>query len=121
MFEISDICVQDPQAETGAKNVRKVCAMTIDQVSNFQVIHGLLDLIMTKVGADFKSYSLHTDDNDPRFLPSHGVEIRLHGKKIGSMGVLHPEVLNKFEIMYPVTAIELDFEPLFENLKSVIH
>jgi len=119
-FEISDVCVMDAEAETGAKNIRRVCALTIDQTSSFQVIHGLLDLIMTKVGADFSTghYSLHADDNDPRFLPTRGVEIRLKGSKVGSMGVLHPEVLNNFEIKYPVTVLELEFDPLFENLKS---
>lgn len=97
--------------------------MTIDQTSSFETIHGLLDLVMAKVGADFAdgSYTLHEDDNDARFLPSRGVEIRLNGKKIGSMGILHPEVLLNFELKYPVTAIELDFDPLFDHLKAAKH
>ena len=75
---------------------------------------------MTKVGADMstKVYSLHPDDNDPRYFPLKGVEIRLKGKKIGSMGVLHPEVLNNFEIKYPVSCLEIDFQPLFDHLLS---
>lgn len=84
------------------------------------MIHGLLDLIMTKVGADLstKAYSLHADDNDPRYFPLKGVEIRLKGKKIGSMGVLHPEVLGNFELKYPVSCLEVDFQPLFDHLLS---
>lgn len=119
-FEISDICVLDPASETGAKNSRKVAAITIDQTSSFEVIHGLLDLIMTKVGADFSAgdYSLSLDEKDPRFLPTKGVEIKLRGTKIGSMGILHPEVLGNFELKYPITCIELDFDPLFDNLKN---
>ena len=30
LFEISDCCVLDPESETGAKNVRKVCALYMD-------------------------------------------------------------------------------------------
>ena len=30
VFEISDCVVLDPSSETGAKNVRKVCAMVLD-------------------------------------------------------------------------------------------
>lgn len=75
----------------------------LDQVSNFEVIHGLLDLIMLKVGATFvKDYRLESDADDPRFLPTRGFSVILGGKKVGSMGVLHPEVLNNFEIKYPV-------------------
>ena len=75
---------------------------------------------MTKVGADIstKVYSLHSDDKDPRYFPLKGVEIRLKGKKIGSMGVLHPEVLGNFEIKYPVSCLEVEFQPLFDHLLS---
>ena len=37
----------------------------------------------------------------------------LVGKKIGSVGVLHPEVLGNFELKYPVSALELDFDSIF--------
>lgn len=43
----------------------------------------------------------------------------LAGNKIGSMGVLHPEVLNNFELKYPVQTLELDFDALFTHFKSI--
>ena len=66
---------------------------------------------MTKCDADIstKAYSLHTDESDPRYFSKKGVEIRLNGKKIGSMGVLHPEVLGNFELKYPVSCLEVEF------------
>ena len=30
VFEISDCVIQDPESDTGAKNVRKICAMYTD-------------------------------------------------------------------------------------------
>jgi phenylalanyl-tRNA synthetase beta chain len=120
VFEISDCVVLDVNSETGARNVRRICALYLDQSSSFEVIHGLLDMVMTKVGADFsKNYKLVQDDNDPRYLPTRGVAIQLNGSKIGSMGVLHPEVLNNFELKYPVSAIEIEFDPLFEHFKTL--
>ena len=116
VFEISDCVVLDPASETGAKNVRKVCAMVLDQSSNFEVIHGLLDMIMTKIGAEHKkNYKLSVDTKDPRFFQPWGVSIDMNGKKIGSMGVLHPEVLKNFELTYPVTCLEIDFDALFDH------
>lgn len=103
--------------ETGAINVRKLAAMVVDHESNFQAIHGLLDLIMIKVGAKMGSdYSLEQDLDDTRWF-NGGVSIKLNGKTIGAMGVLHPEILGNFELKYPVTALEIDFEGLFEHFK----
>ena len=51
MFEISDCVVLDGTTDTGAKNVRKIAAMCLDMNSNFEVIHGLLDVLMEKVYA----------------------------------------------------------------------
>lgn len=119
IFELSDCVILDSSTETGARNVRKIAAMVLDHSSNFEVIHGLLDLLMTKVsskmGADYK---LVEDCEDPRFLTGRGVSIMLNDKRIGSMGVLHPEVLGNFELKYPVSAIEINFDPMFDHFKS---
>jgi phenylalanyl-tRNA synthetase beta chain len=52
LFEISDVVLPDDEhvvAETivGAKNVRKVCAVYAGPTSGFEIIHGLVDRIMT--------------------------------------------------------------------------
>ena len=75
---------------------------------------------MTKVGADFakKDYQLTEDNTDPRFFPTRGFSVMLNGAKIGSVGVLHPEVLGNFELKYPVSAVELDFDAMFAHFKA---
>lgn len=120
LFEVSDTVVKCNESDTGAKNVRRIAAMVIDTSSNFEVIHGLLDLIMVKVGADFtkQDYCLAEDDVDQRFFPTRGFSVLLKGQKIGSVGVLHPEILANFELKFPVSALELDFDPLFNHLTS---
>lgn len=64
-------------------------------------------------------YKLVEDPEDSRFLTRRGVAILLKGKKIGSMGVIHPEVLGNFELKYPVSALEIDFDPMFDHFKSI--
>ena len=74
---------------------------------------------MLKVGATFKKhYHLAEDKTDPRYLPTRGFVVILDGKQVGSLGVLHPEVLGNFELKYPVQCIELDFDALFTHFKS---
>ena len=75
---------------------------------------------MTKVGSKMqKDYKLVEDTEDVRFFTRRGVSILLNGQKIGSMGVIHPEVLNNFDLKYPVSALEIDFEPMFDHFKGV--
>jgi len=52
---------------------------------------------------------------DPTFLPGHAasIHLRIGGKDqvIGNFGILHPEVLEKYELKYPVSTLELNIEP----------
>jgi phenylalanyl-tRNA synthetase beta subunit len=53
IFEIGD-CVIKIDNEVGAKNVRHLCAMFTDHDnSGLELIHGLLDHIMKKLGLKF--------------------------------------------------------------------
>ena len=120
---MSDTVTKDPSTDTGAKNHRKIACMVIDTASNFEVIHGLLDLLMTKVGADFakRQYYLEENDTDPRYFPLRGFSVVLNNARIGTVGVLHPEVLGNFELKYPVSALEIDFDAMFAQFKSQLN
>jgi phenylalanyl-tRNA synthetase beta chain len=75
---------------------------------------------MTKVGAKMSTdYKLVEDTEDARFFTRRGVSILLKGRKIGSMGVIHPEVLGNFELKYPVSALELEFDTMFDHFKNI--
>ena len=46
----------------------------------------------------------------------------LHGgfdAEIGTLGVLHPDVLEKFEIGYPCSALEFSLEPFKKQMPSL--
>ena len=55
---------------------------------------------------------------DPTFFPGRCADIMLIKPstgvktKIGTFGVLHPEVLKAYDIPFPTSAVELDLEPL---------
>ena len=74
--------------------------------------------MMTKIGAKFgKDYALK-ENADPLYFPKRGADILLSGKSIGSIGVLHPEVLEHFNLKYPVTCFEARMENLFNIFKQ---
>lgn len=51
---------------------------------------------------------------DPTYFPGHAasVHLRIGGKEhnIGTFGILHPTVLEKYELKYPVSTLELNIE-----------
>lgn len=46
LFEISDVVLKDDDAEVGARNERRVCAVNSNKNAGFEVVHGILDRIM---------------------------------------------------------------------------
>jgi len=74
---------------------------------------------MTKIGGKFgKDYSLKESD-DPMYFPKRGAEVIFGGKAIGSIGILHPEVISNFHLKYPVTCFEINLEELYQHFKNV--
>jgi len=109
----------DGEQETGARNQRKVSAAYSNTTGNFEIIHGLLCLLMTKVGvAHGKDFNL-APSTDPIFFDKRGADIMLKGKKVGVIGTLHPEVLGNYDIPHPVTCFEVDMEALYANFKEI--
>jgi phenylalanyl-tRNA synthetase beta chain len=78
IFEVSDIVVRDPTKDTLARNEKRVCAMYLNQSSAFEVIQGVLDLLMTKIGAKFGVDYFLKESADAIFFPKRGADIVLN-------------------------------------------
>lgn len=118
IFEITDCAVCDPTSDTGCRNHRKIALAQLNTNASFEVIHGALGLLMTKIGAVHnKDYFLKECD-DRKFFPKRSAAVMLEGKQIGTIGVLHPEVMENFQLKNPVSCVELDFEPVWNFFKK---
>ena len=111
----------DPSNAAGATNKRTL-ALVYSNVnsSGMDLIHGILDLIMLKFGATRDAvigYDLVLSDH-PTFLPNMQVEIKFLEKTIGHFGIVHPEVLKAFKIVYPVGALEMHLDDVFDNFEE---
>lgn len=119
LFELSDVVLLDPSSEVGAKNERHLMALFCDDHSGFEVIHGLVDRIMEVNGqklvneGEENGYYI-TPSQAPEYFPGRQANVFLKGKNIGTFGIVHPEVLGKFDIPDPCTAVELNIEPLLQ-------
>jgi phenylalanyl-tRNA synthetase beta chain len=149
LFEISDVVLPDPdyeftQSRIGARNARRLCAVYAGPTSGFEVIHGLVDRVMTlseiapeptyvansaksdeeayRVSREGWEYTIapvgEQDDDAGTYFPGRAASILLSRPgmppkaRVGSFGILHPEVLSNFDILYPASCVELDLEAL---------
>ncbi|KAM4770733.1 phenylalanine--tRNA ligase beta subunit [Rhinophrynus dorsalis] len=113
LFEISDVVVKDESRDVGARNHRHLCAVYYNKNPGFEVIHGLLDRIMQLLAvcpAGETGYQIKSAQ-DPSFFPGRCAEILAKGKSIGKLGVLHPDVITKFDLTLPCSALEINVEP----------
>lgn len=113
LFEISDVVIQDKNAETGARNERRLCAVHCGKAAGFQFVHGLLDRLMALLRQPWNlqhGYHLR-QSQDPAYFPGRCAEIMLHDVVIGKIGVVHPNVLTSFDLTNPCSSIEINIEP----------
>eukprot|EP00118_Oscarella_pearsei_P003094 m.12907 g.12907 ORF g.12907 m.12907 type:complete len:587 (+) comp24387_c1_seq2:64-1824(+) len=113
VFEISDVVCKDSSKDVGARNERRLCAVHYNKVPGFEVIHGLLDHVMQMLevspGSGEKGYHLKASD-DSTYFEGRCAEVICDGKRVGILGVLHPDVLQKFDLPMPCSALELNIE-----------
>ncbi|KAK2880709.1 hypothetical protein Q8A67_017977 [Cirrhinus molitorella] len=113
LFEISDVVLKDETKDVGARNDRRLCAVYYNKSPGFEVIHGLLDRLMqlldVKAGRNH-GYHIQAAE-DSTFFPGRCAEVFSCGKSIGHLGVLHPDVISRFELTMPCSAIDIDIEP----------
>uniref|UniRef100_A0A8D3BKQ8 phenylalanine--tRNA ligase n=1 Tax=Scophthalmus maximus TaxID=52904 RepID=A0A8D3BKQ8_SCOMX len=115
LFEISDVVLKDDTKDVGTRNSRRFCAVYYNKSPGFEVIHGLLDrtmqLLEVKPGRGEGYHIQAADGKNSTFFPGRCAEIFVRGKSVGRLGVLHPDVINRFELTMPCSALEMDIEP----------
>jgi phenylalanyl-tRNA synthetase beta chain len=120
LFEISDVVLIDKENETGASNRRKLCFAYANTTSAMEVVQGMVDLLMKKIGLIFneekadKRYTIKKSNN-PIFFEDRQAEIFIQDNiNVGIYGIIHPKVLKNFGIKNPVTLCEIDLQTIMD-------
>lgn len=113
IFEVGDVLLLDETKDVGARNSRRLAALYCSGNSGFEVIIGLVERIMDLVRKPGGNDSFHLrPSHEPEFFPNRQNDIMFNGKKIGCLGIVHPEVLKNFGIGDPCSYAEIELEPL---------
>ncbi len=111
-FEVGNISRLDPEAETGAVEVRRVAAGIIGPRADYAGIRSACQALLREM-----AWGLEVEPfDDPVFIPGRGarvIAVREDTKvPLGIMGELHPEVLENHKLVHPAAVMEVDLEPL---------
>ncbi len=111
-FEVGDVVLRAEEAETRAERRLHLAAVIAHSRASYAEAKGCLDALMRGLG--LAGWSVRAMDY-PCFIPGRSAEVRLHGRPVGMIGEVHPEVLEHFGLENPVAAFELDLSPLIEG------
>lgn len=129
----ADVVRLTSEREVGAKNSRHLVAVHASAEAGFEIIHGLLNRVMSVLGVPcghpvvggkpcpkMGSYSWEKASEgetagSPFFDGRHGRVVYTDtvgtSMVVGDFGVIHPDVLSGFDITVPVSALEINLEP----------
>ena len=120
IFEISDVVEINQETEVGAVNRRKLCFAYTNTVSAMEIVQGMVDLLMKKIGLGFnsknveKKYYIKKSENKIFFEDRQAEIYILNDIKIGIYGIVHPKVIKNFGIKNPVTLCEIDLQLIMD-------
>ncbi|MDX2200852.1 MAG: phenylalanine--tRNA ligase subunit beta [Phycisphaerae bacterium] len=107
LFEVGDVCLRDPKAETGAREHRRVAAAMVGTHVGFADIRAVLDAFLHEFGRNIGYEACQ----HPSFIPGRAAVLRGAGNEpLGYLGELHPQVLENYGLRHPVALFELAFE-----------
>ena len=120
IFEISDVVLTDESNEVGAVNRRKLCFAYTNTTSAMEIVQGMVDLLMKKIGLIFncdkkdKHYTIKKSNNEIFFEDRQAEIFILDDIKVGIYGIVHPKVIKNFGIKNPVTLCEIDLQLIMD-------
>jgi len=111
LYEIADVILKDSSSDVGAINQRRLAVVYCDAQAGFEKLHGVVDLLMLKLGVSVGRYHLDAEGcRDEALFPGMRSNIVVDGQQLGVIGVLHPEVVLHFGLNCPVSICEIQVE-----------
>jgi phenylalanyl-tRNA synthetase beta chain len=111
MFEAGEVARPDSTHPVGSRIVMVLGGIIAHADAHFSEIHSCLDTLFYYVN---QAYSLEPIQH-PSFLDGRVGGIMSEGKRVGVIGELHPEVLERWQIGVPAVAFEIELTQLAEQ------
>jgi len=110
LFEFGKVFKKSNKTETKTEENLRLAALICNNDADFTKIKQVLDVLFNSL--ELKYTTKETEHNS--FIPGRVARISVKNKDMAYMGEIHPKVLEKFGLEFPVAALELNITKLFE-------
>jgi phenylalanyl-tRNA synthetase beta chain len=110
IFEVGKVAVVDERENYGSRTFTSLALLCADREVSFNDVRSHLAGVWYYLSREVEVQ----EAEDPRFVPGRAGALMCKGRRIGSMGEVHPAVLAAWGIQMPCAAAELDLEALLE-------
>lgn len=113
IFEVGRISRLDDSVEVGAREYLRVAAAVIGSRADFTEIKAVAEALVRELGfatGGTVRALVEGDEFEGTFIPGRAAAISAGDATWVNFGELHPEVLEKFGLAYPVALLEMDLE-----------
>lgn len=113
LFEVGDCSFAEPQAETGADEVRFIAAAMIGTHVGYAEIRAVCDAFLAEFGWSGSNAATVAPVMHPTFIAGRAARVSLpNGEELGILGEIHPQVLENYGLRHPAAAMELKLDGL---------
>lgn len=107
LFEIGRVFMEG-DSETGVVEKESLSVVLCHEKTDFTEIRQILGGLFSSLGLEFSV----KESEQPTYIKGRVGDIYLKDEKIGIIGEISPEVLDRWEVMVPVVAMEIDIEKI---------
>jgi phenylalanyl-tRNA synthetase beta chain len=106
LFELGDVVTVDEEGVAGTRLVLAflACGNDVDLGVAHSVLGGLCRARRVELRLQ--------ESDDPRFVPGRSARVRAGGAAVGVVGEIHPAVLERWGIVRPASAFEIELDTL---------
>ncbi|MBO7719990.1 MAG: phenylalanine--tRNA ligase subunit beta, partial [Methanosphaera sp.] len=113
IFEIGDVGYIDESSEVKMRTVKKLAAAMVSSNANYTDIKSIVESFVSNMGFEMKI----SDAVNPVFIPGRCADFeaiplddKLPFTFTGFYGEVHPQIITRFDLEYPVVLFEVEFE-----------
>jgi phenylalanyl-tRNA synthetase beta chain len=114
VFEINEVVVRNQSTETGYKNAMRMALALMDYQVSYEMLQAPLHAVLEALGLK-PAYVKATSEG---LIEGRTAEIVANGRKIGVIGEVSPEELEKFDLRFPVVIAELYLDEIQKAIRG---
>ncbi|MHA1917616.1 MAG: phenylalanine--tRNA ligase subunit beta [Candidatus Ranarchaeia archaeon] len=113
IFEVGDTVIKSKESRTRTMRRSTLGAASIHKNTGFTEMKSLLTTVLHELRIPENAWSVKPISND-LLIPGRGAMIFVNNKERGILGEIHPQILNNYQIEFPLSVLELQLDQLKE-------